>query len=263
MGPISRLRSNRDRRRAARRIAGAEQLASEAGLPLLAVAPRENLGGPDPHGDAWPTLSRAQLETATDLLESVAALTAGRPPRSLFVADGISSEDGVAPAVALATVSALEGRRTLLVDCDFSRRPVAARLALEQAPGIGDFLNRAAGPRELLQQIELGGPAARDTGAAGSLVFIAAGGGSPYPMPAPTWDRYRHFIGKVTKAYEFVVVAGESLLAPSEPSQLMALFDATILCARPGAVTRGQALQAGATLRRWMPHTVGLVAASD
>ena len=34
------------------------------------------------------------------------------------------------------------------------------------------------------------------------------------------------------------------------------------LVARPGAVSREQARMAGAALHRWLPHTVGLVAAS-
>ncbi len=262
MGLLSRRRSARARRRASGPIAGAEQLAQETGLPLLIEAPGNALAGPAERGGRWPSLSRAQIETARTLVGKIDALTSGKRPRSLFVADGIASVDGVAPAIAVATASALEGRRTLLVDCDFKHRGVAPRLALVGGPGIGDYLNRAAVPREMLQPLDLGGAEAQEVEGPGGLVFIAAGGGSASPMPAPTWDRFRHFIAKVTKAYDFVVVAGEPLLAPSEPSQLMPLLDATILCARPSAVTHGQALQAGATLRRWMPRTVGLVAAA-
>lgn len=261
MGISSRIRAPRDRRRARRPVSTSEQLARETGLPLLAEAPAKALGGPLAPGDGWLSVNRAQLELARALAERLGSLTSGDPPRSLFVADGIESGDGVSPAVAIATASALEGRRTLLVDCDFHRRPLATGLALGDAPGIGDYLNRAARPQQLLQPLELGGRAVGRARPA-SLVLVGAGNGSSTPMPPPTWDRFRHFVSKVTRAYDFVVIAGEPLLAPSEPSMLMPLVDATLICARPSAVSHGQALQAGAALRHWMPRTAGLVSAT-
>ena len=190
-------------------------------------------------------------------------MTDGEPPGSVFVSEGIEADDGVSPALALATVSALDGRRTLLAEVDFRRRRMSEELGLPAGPGIGDYLNRAAHPQALLQPLQLEGRAVGDGVEAGSLVFIAAGEGSPDPMPPPTWDRFRHFVTKVTRAYDFVVLAGEPVLAPSQPGQLTPLVDATVVCARPAAISREQARLAGATLHRWFPRTVGLVAASD
>ncbi len=262
MAVLSRLRSLRAHHRAQRPIPSGEQLASATGLPLLMEAPQSALAGPGEGRLPSSSVSRAQLETARALIRALASLTGGEPPRSVFVSDGIESGDGVAPGLALATVSALDGRRTLLVDVDFRRRPVGTGLELDGAPGIGDYLNRAARPQALLQPLLLEGRAAGDGSGPGCLVFIAAGDGSPDPMPTPTWDRFRHFVAKVTKAYDFVVLAGEPLLAPSQPGQLISLVDAGVVCARPGVVTAAQAQQAGAALHRWLPRTVGLVAAS-
>ena len=133
-------------------------------------------------------------------------------------------------------------------------------LQLDAAPGIGDYLNRAAHPQLLLQPLALDGRAAGD--GAGSLVFIAAGEGSPDPMPPPTWDRFRHFLAKVTRAYDFVVLSGEPMLAPSQPGQVISLVDATMVCVRPAEVSIEQARRAAATAHRWFPRTVGLVTAS-
>jgi len=262
MAMLGRLRSLRSRRRARPPVSGAEQLAELTGLPLLLEAPESALDCEGAEGRPSSSLKRAQLETARGLIGSLSLLTDGRPPASIFVSRGIEADDGVSPALALATVSALDGRRTLLAEVDFRRRGMSEGLRLAAGPGIGDYLNRAAHPQALLQPLQLEGRAAGDGGDAGSLVFIAAGEGSPEPMPPPTWERFQHFVAKVSRAYDFVVLCGEPMLAPSQPGQLISLVDATVLCVRPGAISREQAQMAGAALHRWIPHTVGLVAAS-
>ncbi len=262
MAFLSRFRSQRSRRPARLPISAAEQLAEETGLPLLLEAPGSALACEGAEGRPSPSLKRAQLETARGLIASLPRLTDGEPPASIFVSKGIEADDGVSPALALATVSALDGRRTLLAEVDFRGRRMSEGLRLAAGPGIGDYLNRAAHPQALLQPLQLEGRAAGDGVDAGSLVFIAAGEGSPDPMPPPTWERFRHFVAKASSAYDFVVLSGEPMLAPSQPGQLISLVDATVLCVRPGAVSREQARMAGAALHRWLPHTVGLVAAS-
>jgi Mrp family chromosome partitioning ATPase len=260
MAVLSRLRS---RRYIEQPISGAEQLAEEIGLPLLLEAPRGALAWGGEEGLPAPSLKRAQLETARSLIDRLPSLTDGEPPGSVFVSEGIEADDGVSPALALATVSALDGRRTLLAEVDFRHRRMSRELKLPAGPGIGDYLNRAAHPQALLQPLQLEGRAAGDGADAGSLVFIAAGEGSPDPMPPPIWDRFRHFVSKVTRAYDFVVLSGEPVLAPSQPGQLTPLVEATVVCARPAAISMEQARLAAAALHRWFPRTVGLVAASD
>jgi Mrp family chromosome partitioning ATPase len=262
MAVASRPGSQRERRRAQRRILSAEQLARETGLPLLIEAPVNAFSSPGGVVGSRSSVTRAQLETARALAEKLGSLTDGGRGGSVFLADGIESRDGVSPALALATVSALDGRRTLLVDVDFAERPLASRLALGDGPGIGDYLNRAARPQDLLQPLQLGGRAAENGVKPGSLVFIAAGDGGSDPMPSATLDRFRDFITKVTKAYDFVVLAGEPLLAPSEPGQLISLVDEAVVCVRPAEVSKEGALRARAALHQWLPRTVGLVAAS-
>jgi Mrp family chromosome partitioning ATPase len=262
MAVLSRLRPRRSRRQADQPISGAEQLAEETGLPLLLEAPQGALAWAGEEERPAPSLKRAQLEVARRLLDGLPALTNGEPPCSVFVSEGFEVDDGVSPALALATVSALGGRRTLLAEVDFRRRRMSRELRLPAGPGIGDYLNRAARPQALLQPLQLGGRAAGDGTDPGSLVFIAAGEGSPEPMPPPTWDRFRHFVAKVTRAYEFVVLSGEPVLAPSQPGQLIPLVDASVVCVRPAAISREQARLAGAALHRWFPRTVGLVAAA-
>ena len=81
-------------------------------------------------------------------------------------------------------------------------------------------------------------------------------------MPPPTWERFRHFVAKVTRAYEFVVLSGEPMLAPSQPGQLISLVDATVVCVRPAAVSSEQARLAGGDPAPVVSATVGLVAAA-
>ena len=258
MGTLCRIRLPRRRRRDRSPAFTGQRLSDQTGLPLLLEAPESALGG---GGGGIPSasLSRGQLEAARSLIDGLRTLTDGEP-RSIFVSEGIEEGDGVSPALALATVAALDGRRTLLVEVDFRHRSMSGRLNLAPSPGIGDYLNRAAHPQRLLQALQLEGRAAAD--GAGSLVFIAAGGGSPEPMPPPTWERFRHFLAKVTRAYELVVLSGEPMLAPSQPGQLISLVDASMVCVRPAAVSMERAERAAAAAHRWFPRTVGLVATS-
>ena len=259
MGTLSRIRLPRRRRRDRSPVLTGQRLADQTGLPLLLEAPESALGGGG-GGTPSPSLSRGQLEAARSLIGGLRTLTEGEPPRSIFVSDGIEEGDGVSPALALATVAALDGRRTLLVEVDFRHRSMSGGLNLAPSPGIGDYLNRAAHPQRLLQALQLEGRAAAD--GAGSLVFIAAGDGSAEPMPPPTWERFRHFLAKVTRAYELVVLSGEPMLSPSQPGQLISLVDASMVCVRPAAVSMERAQRAAAAAHRWFPRTVGLVATS-
>ena len=258
MGTLSRIRFPRRRRRDRSPVFTGQRLSDQTGLPLLLEAPESALGGGG-GGSPLASLSRGQLEAARSLIDGLRTLTEGEPPARSSSRRGSEEGDGVSPALALATVAALDGRRTLLVEVDFRHRSMSGGL-ISPPPGIGDYLNRAAHPQRLLQALQLEGRAADD--GAGSLVFIAAGDGSPEPMPPPTWERFRHFLAKVTRAYELVVLSGEPLLAPSQPGQLISLVDASIVCVRPAAVSVERAQRAAAAAHRWFPRTVGLVATS-
>ena len=163
MGVFNRLWSTRSPRRAGQPILSAEQLSGETGLPLLLEAPESALAAGEA-GRPSPSLSRGQLETARSLIGCLESLNEGESPGSIFVSEGIEADDGVSPALAVATVSALDGRRTLLVELDFRRRPMSVGLQLDAAPGIGDYLNRAAHPQLLLQPLALDGRRRRQLG---------------------------------------------------------------------------------------------------
>lgn len=240
----------------------AADLARLTGLPLLlevSGGALDPLGEPDE--SRGPTINRRQLDAARSICRRLRPLGGNRPPGSLLVCPGIGAASGPTVAISVATAAAIEGRRTLLVDLDFLEAPVATALGLRQRPGIGDYLNTAAAPAEVLQAMELDGPALEPGRRSGRLVIIGAGSGSPTPMPPFTWERFSHFMEKAQRAYDFVVLSGEPLLAESQPCRVMPLADAALVCARAGETTRAEARAACSVLGRWTPPHASLLAA--
>lgn len=144
MGTLSRIRLPRRRRRDRSPVFSGQRLSDQTGLPLLLEAPESALGG---GGGGIPSasLSRGQLEAARSLIDGLRTLTDGEP-RSIFVLEGIEEGDGVSPALALATVAALDGRRTLLVEVDFRHRSMSGGLNLAPSPGSATTLTAPPTP---------------------------------------------------------------------------------------------------------------------
>jgi protein-tyrosine kinase len=164
-------------------------------------------------------------------------------------------------AIGIATAAALEGRRTLLMECNLVRPVLAARLGLRRTPGLHEYLAWQATAPELLQPLELAGAAVGPGGSAGQLVCVV--GGEP-THEAPGLIASYSFAGamrKVRKAYDLVVLAAGPL--ETEELSLIAPFaDAVALCAGEHQVAVGSRGVARA-LSRIPERPIGVVLVSD
>ncbi|MGE5282640.1 MAG: hypothetical protein ACM3N0_10040 [Chloroflexota bacterium] len=134
-------------------------------------------------------------------------------------------------AVGLATLAAARGRRAALVEADLGDPSLAARLGLERAPGLHEYLRGDVGPREVLQSLVLAGPASGR--AVEPLTCIVAGApGRPELLDT---RRCRRALGGLRSNYDLVVIDGVSL--DVERLGLIALAmaaDASLACGTAG-----------------------------
>lgn len=217
--------------------------------PVLAELPAPS-GEPRRPG----ALGGAGLETfgrllgAVDDARAVLVTGGGRPGDAPAVAarpDASQSDSGVdaqaAPAsgiatlaagkltlaIGLATAAATEGRRVALVECDLAAPSLAARLGLEPAPGLHEYLRLEAEAPQILQPLVLAGPGS--AAAAAPLTCIVAGRPVPDAAALLASPHFAHAIARLRSAYDLVVLDGPSLVDPSLPT-VAAQSDAALAC---------------------------------
>jgi hypothetical protein len=221
-------------------LAGATEPAVEVANP-----------GPGRHG----TIRRSGLESARALLDHLYELApdAGCILVARLPAPGGSTMLGVH----LATASVLAGRRTVLIDCDLTCPALAPALDLAPAPGMTEYLTGAAAAPQILQPLELSGVAV-DHEEAGQLVCVTAGQPVDDPHSLLASSRFEGAIGRISRAYELVVLLGGSPL-DAEMGVLLPYADAVAPCAHGAEQTGGIVRRVGAGRLPSPEHPTGLV----
>jgi polysaccharide biosynthesis transport protein len=165
--------------------------------------------GEQPQDGAGWGLRRSTFESLGAALPSLEGLGV------LLVTGGREETPTVATAVA-ATASAA-GRRTLLLECDLAQPSLAARLGLEPAPGLHEYLRWEAEPRDVLQPLVLAGSAVSSEE---PLVCVCGGRPASKPETLLGLQSFGHMIAKLRAAYELVVIAAAP--ADTEPGPCLA-----------------------------------------
>lgn len=181
--------------------------------PVLAELPAPS-GEPRRPG----ALGGAELETFGRLLGALGGARA-------VLATGGEGKSRL--AIGLATAAATEGRRAALVECDLAAPSLAARLGLEPAPGLHEYLRLEAEAPQILQPLVLAGPGS--AAAAAPLACVVAGRPAPDAAPLLASPHFAHAIAKLRAAYDLVVLDGPSLVDPSLPT-VAAQSDAALAC---------------------------------
>lgn len=204
----------------------------------------------------------ADIEAFRILRTNMAALTPGRPPRSVLVTSGLPQEGKTTVAISLAAASAAAGQRTLLVDGDLRRPAVAQRLGLPATPGLSEYLARTAEPRDILHTVSVSAMGGGSNGASEDervLVCIPAGNAQGEPAELLASDRCRNFLDKVSRAYDLVVIDTSPLLAAADPLELAPRVESLLICVRLTTSTRDEAAAVKQAVRLLPERPTGLV----
>jgi capsular exopolysaccharide synthesis family protein len=221
-----------------RRIRSAKDAHEAFGLPVLARVGKSALGSTglarSANGAGFAT--PADIESFRILRTNLAALLPGDAPRTVLVTSGLPQEGKSTVASSLAAASAAAGQRTLLVDGDLRRPVLAKRLGLPDTPGLSEYLSADAEPRDILNTVRLSamGNGAKEPAADADKLLVCIPAGNPAGEPAELLasDRCRDFLGKVSRAYDLVVIDSSPLLASADPLELIPHVDSVLICVR-------------------------------
>jgi capsular exopolysaccharide synthesis family protein len=230
-----------------------DDIAESTGLPVLSRIHHS-------------TAKRFSLRTAFDgSAASELALEAGRilrtnlefldvdlPPTVVLVTSATTAEGKSTVATALATASALAGRRTLLLECDLRRPVLAERGDLPEAPGLADLVVGHAAVADVTHEIDVRAPA--DTNGAllgdGALFCVAAGTPAPRPAELLASKRFADCLAELSAAYDLTVIDAAPLLPVGDTLGLVPRADRVVLCVRARRTTRDQVRAAREALAR-------------
>jgi Mrp family chromosome partitioning ATPase len=214
----------------------------------------------------------ADIEQFRILRRNLELLDHHKPPRSILVTSTVAGEGKTTVASSLAFAMAASGKRTLLVDCDLRRPTLAARLGIENTPGISEYLVGTASPEQILRSISLpdsltlaGADDHEPRNGSGSvwapekLVCIPSGAVTSRAAELLGSQRFSEFIAQVSQVYDAVVLDSSPLLPVADTLEVLPHIDAVVICARESHTTRGQAQAARATLDRFPARPAGVV----
>ena len=237
-----------------RRLNESHEAQRQLGMPLVGYVRQEALGqvglGENGAGD----FSDEDLESFRILRTNFDFLAKNRDLRTVVVTSALPEEGKSTVAAWFAYASAVAGRRTLLIECDFRRPVLAERLGVDPAPGLSEYLGGTAKPREILRSIEVEGRSAVDV-----LPCIVAGENVYQPSEMLGSSRFKEFLEQVGKAYQLVVIDAAPLLPVGDTLEILPEVDAALFCVRLGQTTRDQALSAKQALEHLPDQPIGLV----
>jgi Mrp family chromosome partitioning ATPase len=173
--------------------------------------------------------------------------------------------------MSLASAAAVGGQSVLLVETDLRRPCFARRLGINATPGLTDYLQGSASPSDILQVVELvepptmampnGSTTAMNATAAAkrSLVCLTAGTATATAAELLSGPRFRDFLGKVSRAYDLVVLDTSPMLAVADPLALASEVDVVLVCVRSDQTTRDQVRSSREILSHLPTHKAGAV----
>lgn len=237
-----------------RRLTDSHDVQHALGLPLVGYVRSETLGMVGLSANGRSRVSEDDLEGFRILRANVDFLAKDRDLRSIVVTSALPEEGKTTVASWYAYASAIAGRNTLLLECDFRRPTVAQRLGLDVSPGLSDFLMGEATPKEVLRSVAVEGPQAVKT-----LPVIPAGARAFEPAEMLGSDAFEGFLDQVTRAYDLVIIDSAPLLPVGDTLELIPRVDGLLLCVRLDQTTRDQALAASQAMQHVADTPKGLV----
>jgi capsular exopolysaccharide synthesis family protein len=237
-----------------RRIKDSHQLQHDLDMPLVGYVRADALGlsGVGRNGDSF--VSEDDLEAFRILRRNVDFLAGDSEISSLVVTSALPEEGKSTVAAWFAYVSAVAGRRTLLVECDLRRPVLATRFGVEKGPGLSDYLAGEAKPKDVLRSVNVHGREAADV-----LPLIPAGENTFQPTEMIGSKKFKAFVDQTTRAYDIVIFDSAPLLPVGDTLELIPQVDAVLLCVRLGQTTKDQAQAAKQAMTHLPDKPTGLV----
>lgn len=249
-----------------RRLRSVRDLSGAAGVPVLGRLQDDALGKlPQRTASRWAggRTARAVQEALEDIRIVRANLTliGDDAPVRILVTSALPEEGKSTVAYSLAVASCLAGKRTVLVECDLRRPVLAKRLALEDGPGLSEYLEGRSEAGEIIRPVQPFEPQAANGSDAEEpmLACVPAGTLPSRPAELLASERFVDFLHVSSHAYETVILDSSPLLPVADTIELVPHVDRVVLCARSRQTTRDQLRAATEAVARVGEVAVGIV----
>jgi capsular exopolysaccharide synthesis family protein len=236
-----------------RRATDGHEVQKRLGLPLVGYVRKDSLGMVGMSQNGSGLVSEADLEAFRILRKNVDFLGGDEGLKVIAVTSPLPEEGKSTVASWYAYASALVGKRTILVECDFRRPVSASRLGFDPLPGLSEYLAGEAEPQQVLRTIDVQGRGAEP------LPVIPAGGTVLQPTEMLASKRFGDFLSQLRKVYDRVVIDCAPLLPVGDTLEVLPQVDATLLCVRLRQTTLDQATAAKQVMEHLPEKPTGLV----
>lgn len=204
-------------------ITDLDQLKRISPIPVLATIPSSKRKRVLP--DEPKSLLAESFRTARINLQY---LNSGSERQVVGFTSSTSGEGKTFCAVNLATVMAISGKRTVILDADMRRPRLAETLELPDGPGLSTYLIGECSLDEMVRPCDIKG-----------LDVITAGPVPPNPLELVELPRMALLFSELRKRYDHIVVDASPMGLVSEFVIIMRHVDLTLYVVRQGHTPRG------------------------
>jgi len=162
-------------------------------------------------------LAEALRHTQTSIMLSVS----GRPPCVLVITSANPSEGKSTVSSNLAISFALNGRDTVIIDCDLRKPRIHKVFGKQAQPGLTNYLSGNATLTEILRSTHIP-----------KLSLIAAGARSPSPANLLHSDMFKDLVQQLRSQFQHVIIDTPPILGFTDARLVAALADGVILVAK-------------------------------
>lgn len=250
-----------------RRVRNAKQISEELDLPVLGHVNAKAMGHAGLATAGRGPLRPEEMEAFRILRMNLEFIDVDRKVTSILVTSPLPEEGKSTVAASLAFATAISGRRALLVECDMRRPSLAARLGLDDVPGLSDYLVGHASKEDVMKPLSLpepgsmngGGPVSPIGADTAPLVCVTAGTIGPRPAEMLGSQRFREFLEEAEKSFDVVLLDSPPLLSVVDARELIPCVDAVLLCIRASRTTRDQAGAGKEAIEHFPARPTGIV----
>jgi capsular exopolysaccharide synthesis family protein len=219
-------------------------------LPCLALIPRIEEKARDnlPLHQYYVTKPLSFYAESMRIIDTSLRLASSQHKRqTIQITSSVPGEGKTSFAVSFATLLALEGFKTILIDLDFRHPSVKRELDLSQSICLVDYLEN-----DLVDYLENDGMLLRDLitgGQKSGLDTIGVRRAAINPSKLITSKRLQQLLKVLQRHYDYIVIDSPPVLGLSDAKLITLLVDAALFVVRWNDTTPGIALEAVKSLR--------------
>ena len=182
---------------------------------------------PNPDLMVYQAPSNPLAEALRHAQASIMLSVSGGPPRVLVVTSPNPSEGKSMISSNLAIAFALNGKNTVIIDCDLRKPRDHKVFNLPASPGITNYLSGTATLDDILQPTHIPG-----------LTLIAAGPRAPSPANLLHSDVFKALLQELRQRFQQVIIDTPPIVGFVDARLVAALADGVVLVTRQGATHR-------------------------